>query len=183
MSLPSLSRRERTLVVFLAALSAGAVVAYTAPVVVESPNLSQSSVVGHGFPTAPDLLTGFAVLATGMWGWRRLRRLEREHESALDSARLPQATVQPPFNALDCAWMFFAGLILMPVGSVLQELQPGGLLLQADRAGMALAFGGMVGFSVCERVSARAGWSAAWFVLCGGLVAALECGGNGMPWL
>ena len=77
-----------------------------------------------------------------------------------------------------------AGLLLTAAGSVFYHLQPDALRLAADRAGMAVAFAGLIGFAVCERVSQRAGWPAAWFVLAAGLlaVAVFHATGNVLPW-
>ncbi len=49
---------------------------------------------------------------------------------------------------------------------------------------MAVAFAGLIGMAVCERVSQRAGWPAAWFVLTTGLLSAeiAQETGNVLPW-
>ena len=131
-----------------------------------------------------DVLSNLAFAAIGIWGLLQLRRLDRARDAAQDAVPLPPAAKQPADNALDCAWMFFAGLILTAAGSAFYHLHPDGLRLAADRAGMAVAFAGIVGVAVCDRVSARAGWPAAWLTLAGGLlaVAVFHETGNVLPW-
>ena len=133
--------------------------------------LSPTSAAGAACPYAMDVLSNLPFAAIGLWGLRWLHWLERAHEAAQDASPLPQSVAQPPVNTLDCAWMFFAGLLLTAAGSAFYHLQPDDLRLAADRAGMAVAFAGLIGLAVCERVSARAGWPAAWFTLAGGLLA------------
>jgi hypothetical protein len=132
----------------------------------------------HGLPNAVDVLSNLSFLAIGLWGLRRLRWLERLH------LRDRHGAAEPPANTLDCAWIFFAGLIACAAGSAFYHLQPDLPRLAADRAGMAIAFAGLIGFAVCERVSQRAGWAAAWATLAGGLlaVAVWHETGNVAPW-
>ena len=113
----------------------------------------------HGLPNAMDVLSNLPFFAIGLWGLVRLHWIDRAHEPA------------EPADALDCAWLFFAGLMLTAAGSVFYHLQPDALRLAADRAGMAVAFAGLIGMAACERISQRAGWPAAWFSLAGGLLA------------
>ena len=126
----------------------------------------------HGLPFAMDVLSNLPVAVFGVWGLMRLRRFDTLHE------RLQSA------NALDCAWLFFAGLIFTAAGSVFYHLQPDALRLAADRAGMAIAFAGILVLAVCERVSLRAGWPAACVAFAGGLtaVAVYHERGDVLPW-
>ena len=184
MSLSSLSHRERCLLSLFVLLVLAAVVGPAIP----SSGLGAAPFAdGHawrGLPNAMDVLSNLPFAAIGIWGLRWLHWLDRAHEQVQEAAPLPQAAFQPPVNSLDCAWMFFAGLILTAVGSAFYHLEPDSMRLAADRAGMAVAFAGLVGFAVCERVSSRAGWPAAWFTLAGGLLAAAICHttGNALPW-
>lgn len=184
MVVPSLSPRERGLLILFALLWVGAIVAPALP----TPELATAAFADnrawHGLPNAMDVLSNLPFAAIGIWGLLRLRRLDRDHKDAQDIVPGPQPANQPPDNALDCAWMFFAGLILTAAGSAFYHLQPDGLRLAADRAGMAVAFAGILGVAVCERVSARAGWPAAWFTLAGGLLAVgvHHETGNVLPW-
>jgi hypothetical protein len=175
MVLPSLSHRERGLLILFALLSAAGIVGPALP----TPELAAAAYADkrawHVLPNAMDVLSNLPFAAIGIWGLLRLRRIDRAHKDLQD--------VQAG-NALDCAWMFFAGLILTAAGSAFHHLQPDGLRLAADRAGMAVAFAGILGVAVCDRVSARAGWPAAWFTLAGGLLAVgvHHETGNVLPW-
>ncbi|VTU13315.1 hypothetical protein SRS16CHR_00528 [Variovorax sp. SRS16] len=182
--LPSLSRRERGLLSVFALLTLVAVAGPDLQATELPPAVFADTQAWHGLPNAMDVLSNLPFLVIGLWGLRWLHWLDRAHEDVLDAVPLPPSMVHPPVNALDCAWMFFAGLILTAAGSAFYHLQPDDLRLAADRAGMAVVFAGLVGFAVCERVSARAGWPAAWFVLAAGLLAVGVCEetGNVLPW-
>jgi hypothetical protein len=184
MPLPSLSRRELGLLSLLVLLSLVAIFGPTLPASAFGGMPFADDRAWRGLPNAMDVLSNLPFVAIGVWGLRWLHWLDRAHEDAQDAAPLPQAAIQPPVNALDCAWMFFAGLILTAAGSAFYHLQPDALRLAADRAGMAVAFAGLIGFAVCERVSDRAGWATAWFTLAGGLLAAFvhHETGNVLPW-
>lgn len=183
MVLQSLSHRECALLVFFAALL---VTAFAGPAL-PPPELGGAPFADrrawHGLPNAMDVLSSLPFAAIGIWGLLRLLRPDRAREAAQDAVPPPSASKQPG-NALDCARMFFAGLILTAAGSAFYHLQPDSLRLAADRAGMAVAFAGIVGVAVCDRVSARAGWPAAWLTLAGGLVAVgvFHETGNVLPW-
>jgi hypothetical protein len=183
MVVPSLSHRERGLLILFALLWVIAIVAPALPTPELAAAAFADSRAWHGLPNAMDVLSNLSFAAIGIWGLLRLRRLDRARKDA-DAVPAPQAASQPSDNALDCAWMFFAGLILTAAGSAFYHLQPDGLRLAADRAGMAVAFAGILGVAVCDRVSARAGWPAAWFMLAGGLLAAgvHHETGNVLPW-
>ena len=176
MSLIALSRRERGLLTTFALLL---LLALFAPALPDGGFTVAAFADGrhwHGLPNAIDVLSNLPFLLIGAWGLYRLHGLDRP--------TLPGLT-EPPANALDCAWLFFAGLIATAVGSAFYHLQPDDTLrLAADRAGMAVAFAGLLGFAVCERVSQRAGWPTAWFALAAGLLAVAnwQATGNLLPW-
>lgn len=133
-----------------------------------------------GLPNAIDVLSNLPFLLAGIWGLQLLHRLERSH----DSASAP-AHDELPGSALDCAWLFFAGLLLVAAASAFYHLQPDDVLrLTGDRAAMAVAFAGVIGLAVCDRVSQRAGWPAACITLAAGLlaVAVFHETGNVTPW-
>ena len=125
----------------------------------------------HGMANAMDVLSNAPFALLGLWGLWQLRRLDGPHDRV-------------PGNTLDCAWLFFVGLLATALGSSFYHLEPDVLRLAADRAGMAVAFAGLIGLAVCERVSQRAGWVAAWATLAGGLLAAAVHAetGNVLPW-
>jgi hypothetical protein len=184
MLLSPLSHRERGLLTLFALLLLTGFIGPALP----TPDVANAAAFAdirgwQGRPNAMDVLSSLPFATIGVWGLLWLRRLDRAHEAAEDAVRLSQAA-SPPDNALDCAWLFFAGLILTAAGSAFYHLHPDGPRLAADRAGMAVAFAGLVGVAVCERVSARAGWPAAWFTLADGLLAATvhQETGNVLPW-
>jgi hypothetical protein len=163
-----LSRRERCLLWPLALLLLAAVLG---PVIRDAGFAGAPFADGHAWgalPNAMDVLSNLPFAVAGLWGLWRVRRA-RQHA---------------PDAALDGARMFFAGLILTALGSTWYHLQPDGLRLVADRVGMAVAFAGMIGLAISERVSPRAGPLAAWFMLAAGWLAAAigHATGNVLPW-
>jgi hypothetical protein len=184
-SLPALSRRERGLLFTFALLLLIAVFGPELP----AADVAIASVFAddrgwHGLPNAMDVLSNLPFVLVGLWGLYRLNRIDRSHQQALSAFPLAPPASDPPDNTLDCAWLFFAGLIAAAAGSAFYHLVPDAPRLAADRAGMAVAFAGLIGVAVCERVSQRAGWPAAWFVLTAGLLSAevFQETGNVLPW-
>jgi len=135
-----------------------------------------------GLPNALDVLSNLPFLVVGVLGLYRLHRLEHGHEHG----HVPGvAHDELPGSALDCAWLFFAGLVLVSAASAFYHLQPDDMLrLAGDRAAMAVAFAGMLGLAVSDRVSPRAGWPTACVALAAGLlaVAVFHETGNVTPW-
>ncbi len=183
MVLPSLSHRECALLAFFAALL---VIAFVGPAL-SPPEAGAAPFADrrtwHGLPNAMDVLSNLPFAAIGIWGLLRLRRLDRARAVAQDAVPPPLEAKQLD-HALDCAGLFFAGLILTAAGSAFYHLHPDPLRLAADRAGMAVAFAGIVGVAVCDRVSSRAGRPAAWLTLAAGwlAVAVSHETGNVLPW-
>ena len=179
-----LSRREGALVALFAVLGAAALFGPSVPAAMLAGSPFAHAAPAASVPNLPELLGSLPMAVVGFWGLRWLRWLDRAHEQAHDRAPVPQAVALPPIDPLDCAWMFFAGLVLAAAGSVFYHLQPDTMRLAADRAAMSVAFAGLIGFAVCERVSARAGWPAAWVTLAFGLLAAAagQRSGNALPW-
>lgn len=165
------SRRERTLAGVFALLF---MLALLAPALA-TPALALGSFADdrawHSLPHAMDVLSNLPFALLGLWGLWQLRHVDG-----------PEGRV--PGSTLDCAWLFFVGLLSTAAGSAFYHLAPDTLRLAADRAGMAVAFAGLIGLAVCERVSPRAGWAAAWVMLAGGLLAAAVHAdtGNVLPW-
>lgn len=134
-----------------------------------------------GLPNAIDVLSNLPFLVIGLLGLYRLHCLERGHEHHAPAL----AHDELPGSALDCAWLFFAGLVLVAAASAFYHLQPDDVLrLAGDRAAMAVAFAGVIGLAVCDRVSQRWGWPAACIALAAGLlaVAVFHETGNVTPW-
>jgi hypothetical protein len=185
MFLPTLSRRERALLFTFALLALVALFGPALPAAdVAIASVFADNRTWHGLPNAMDVLSNLPFLLIGCWGLYRLNRIDRAHQQALAQFPLAPPASDPPDNTLDCAWLFFAGLIATAAGSAFYHLLPDAPRLAADRAGMAVAFAGLIGVAVCERVSQRAGWPAAWFVLTAGLLAAevVQETGNVLPW-
>lgn len=185
MFLPTLSRRERGLLFTFALLALVALFGPALPAAdVAIASVFADNRTWHGLPNAMDVMSNLPFLLIGCWGLYRLNRIDRAHQQALAQFPLAPPASDPPDNTLDCAWLFFAGLIATAAGSAFYHLLPDAPRLAADRAGMAVAFAGLIGVAVCERVSQRAGWPAAWFVLTAGLLAAevVQETGNVLPW-
>jgi len=184
--LPStLSRRERGLLFTFVLLALVALAGPALPAAdVAIASMFADGRAWHGLPNAMDVLSNLPFALVGCWGLYRLHRIDRAHQQALAEFPLAPPASDPPDNTLDCAWLFFAGLIATAAGSAFFHLMPDASRLAADRAGMAVAFAGLIGVAVCERVSQRAGWPAAWFVLMAGLLSAevFQESGNVLPW-
>ncbi|MFS2054435.1 hypothetical protein ACEN8K_37090, partial [Variovorax sp. CT11-76] len=152
MLLHSLTRRERGLAFFLGLLLLIGIVGPALPAAEVAIALVFADTRSwHGLPNAMDVLSNLPFVLMGCWGLYWLNRIDRAHHEALAGFPLAPPASDPPDNTLDCAWLFFAGLI---------------------------------GVAVCERVSQRAGWPAAWFVLTTGLLSAeiAQETGNVLPW-
>jgi hypothetical protein len=166
--MPSLSKRERPLLWLFAVLLLAAILGP----VVQDPGFGGAPFADqHAWgllPNAMDVLSNLPFAVFGFWGLWRLR----------------QARDRSPGAAFDGAGMFFAGLILTALGSAWYHLQPDGPRLVADRVGMTVAFAGLIGLAIRERVSVRASSPAAWFTMAAGLLAAFigHQTGNVLPW-
>lgn len=185
MLMHSLTRRERGLLILFALLAGVALFGPSVPMPAAMQFADRHA--WQGLPNAMDVLSNLPFLAIGFWGLRWVHWLERTLEDtqcAVHGTHPAAHGQQPAVHILDCAWMFFAGLMVTAVGSAVYHLQPDDLRLAADRAGMTVAFAGLIGIAVSERVSVRAGWPAAWVTLASGL-GALFAGhetGDMLPW-
>jgi len=121
-----------------------------------------------GLPHALDVLTNLPFAVLGGCGLARLAARWREGALRAATAR--------------AAGTFFAGLLLTAAGSALYHWQPHGITLLADRAGMLVAFAGMLALAVDERIGARAAALAAVAVLAGGWAALRTWGITGDQW-
>ena len=122
-----------------------------------------------GIPHVGDVLSNLPFALAGLAGLWQL-------------ARTPAAALGPVQRAL--AALFFAGLLLTAAGSSWYHWQPDDAGLAVDRAGMAVAFAGLLGLAAADRISARAGAVLAGFTL---LLAPVAAGlplvnGNMGPW-
>jgi len=122
-----------------------------------------------GLPCAMDVLSNLGFVLAGAAGLWRLRRA-------------PTAAIAPAPRAL--AALFFVGLALTAAGSAGYHLRPDDAGLALDRATMGVAFAGLLGLAVADRLSARAGLALAGLTL---VLAPLAAGlplvnGNMGPW-
>ncbi len=122
-----------------------------------------------GIPHAMDVLSNLPFLAWGLAGLIAVKRIP-----ALAVSGAQRAT----------AALFFAGLLVTAAASSWYHLRPDDAGLLLDRGGMALAFAGLLGLAVADRISGRAGLAVAGGVLVLGPVSAgvWAATGNVLPW-
>jgi hypothetical protein len=122
-----------------------------------------------GVPFCMDVLSNLAFALSALAGARVLWRL-------------PAGKLLPAQR--QAAWLFFGGLLATAVASSYYHLAPSDAGLAVDRLGMVLAFAGLLGLAVADRVSDRAGRTVIVAVL--GLgpasVALWSATGNVLPW-
>jgi thiamine transporter ThiT len=92
-----------------------------------------------GIPNALDVLSNLAFIPMGLWGLWSLHRAPDVQRATRQSATV-----------------FFAGLLLTCLSSSAYHWAPSTWGLALDRAGMAVAFAGVLGLTAAERVSLRA---------------------------
>lgn len=179
--LPSPSGRERLLLCFVPLLVLAAIVGPVLPGAAFTGLHFADSRALHELPNAMDVLSNLPFLLLGVAGLHRLHRIRRQHRIEAQHTA-PASDVHR--QALQCATLFFVGLIATCAGSAFYHLHPDALRLAADRAGMTVAFAGLIGMAVCDRISLRAGLPMAGFTLASGLlaVAVWRAGGNLLPW-
>lgn len=122
-----------------------------------------------GIPHAMDVLSNLPFVAWGLAGLACLRRG-------------PQPQVPTAWGRH--AALFFTGLLVTAAGSTWYHLRPDDAGLLIDRLGMVLAFAGLLGLAVGDRISDRAGRAMAGAVLLLGPLAAFiwAWSGNVLPW-
>lgn len=122
-----------------------------------------------GVPYGMDVLSNLAFALWGLAG-------------ALVLRRLPADRLLPAQRA--AAWLFFGGLVATAGASSFYHLAPDDTGLAVDRLGMVLAFAGLLGLAVADRVSGRAGRTIAAAVLVLGPVgvAVWWATGNVLSW-
>ena len=140
---------------------------------------------GWGVPFAMDVLSNLPFAIAGVWGLVGLRHVSHLAQSSAplsSHARgepRQQRVVQPALAAL-----FFMGLLVTAVCSSLYHWQPDNAGLAIDRLGMVVAFAGLLGLSVADRISGRAGLATAATVLALGPLSVMvwATSGNLLPW-
>lgn len=120
-----------------------------------------------GIPCALDVLSNLPFALTGFWGLIWLTRTP-------EMSRVQRT----------CAALFFGGLLATAVCSSWYHWRPDDAGLAVDRLGMVLAFAGLIGLAVANRISARAGMVLAVLVLVLGplSVQVWAATGNVLPW-
>lgn len=173
LSHPALSRPEQVL---LAALLATLAFAAWGPSVAQHAQYHAFADQRgwHGLPCAMDVLTNLPFAVVGLWGLVRLWQasLQRRLPHGLD--------MHGPLAAV-----FFGGLLLTAAGSSYYHYQPDNYGLAWDRLGMVVAFAGLLGMAVADRISLRAGVVTVVATLLAGPVAVLlwHQTGNLLPWV
>ena len=122
-----------------------------------------------GVPQAMDVLSNLPFALMGAWGGLQLGRVGRNRLGAVQRI---------------LAGLFFAGLILTAACSSAYHWAPHDAGLCVDRLGMSLAFAGLLGLAVADRISDRAGVATAAFVALAAPATALWAlwGANMAPW-
>jgi hypothetical protein len=122
-----------------------------------------------GVPNALDVLSNLPFALAGGAGLWLLRGDPRRALPGVQGA---------------CARLFFAGLLLTALCSGWYHLRPDDAGLAVDRAGMSVAFAGLLGLLVAAKVGERAGGllAAALLVLAPAAVATCLLAGNVLPW-
>jgi hypothetical protein len=110
-----------------------------------------------GIPNAFDVLSNAAFALAGFYGFFRLWRGGRELRPSVRTSLL----------------VYFAGLVLVAFGSGYYHLEPNNLTLVPDRLPMTIAFAGVFGAVVAERVSSRGGFAAVAAMLVIGLTSVM----------
>lgn len=121
-------------------------------------------------PNALDVLSNLPFALAGVAGLLVLRRV---HVMALSGVQRR------------CAALFFTGLVVTSLVSGWYHLQPDDLGLAFDRAGMSLAFAGLLGLAVAAQLGDRAGglFAKALVPLASASILAWFFTGNLLPWV
>lgn len=171
-SLPSTTRREISLLI---GACLGLLAAIFGPSVAQPAHYHAfaDQRVLLGLPLAMDVLSNLPFAIAAVWGLLAL------YQSPSDAKHLSDKS-QPALAAL-----FFGGLFITAACSSYYHLRPNDPSLAIDRLGMVIAFAGLLGVAVADRVSNRAGIATAAFVLASGplTVGIWADSGNLLPWV
>jgi len=161
--------RERVLLLVVLLL---ALLALTGPVVLQSANYHDfaDQYAWGAMPHAMDVLSNLPFSLWGLAGAGAL--VHALHLRKLDK------------TAAGLGALFFFGLLVTTVVSAMYHWQPDNAGLVWDRTGMVLAFAGLLGLAVWQRIGDRAAWALAAIVLVLGPVSVQvwAVSGNLLPW-
>ena len=126
-----------------------------------------------GLPLAMDVLSNLPFAIAAAWGLLALYRSPAHTQSVGDKSQASLAA------------LFFLGLLVTSICSGYYHLLPNDPSLALDRLGMVIAFAGLLGVAVADRVSSRGGIATAAFVLAAGplTVGIWADSGNLLPWV
>lgn len=121
-------------------------------------------------PHAGDVISNIPLLMAGLWGLWALagQRARPLHESTRQAL-----------------WVFFVGLVFASAGSATYHWAPDALRLVLDRMGMAVAFAGVLGLAMAERVGAQTARNTVMAVLVLAMLSAVMpfTHANPLPWV
>jgi hypothetical protein len=122
-----------------------------------------------GIPNFMDVASNLPFLVGGVWGLWYLLRMK---------------FTPTPIALRRAAAVFFAGLVLTFAGSSYYHWAPDAFGLMIDRLGMAVAFAGVVGLAVGDRISFRAAQVITPWWCAAAVLAVVVCyaTGNLLPW-
>lgn len=140
---------------------------------------------GWGVPYAMDVLSNLPFAVAGVWGLAAMRRLPTGTQSRaqpisdVTALAVRHSNVQPALAAL-----FFVGLLVTAACSSFYHWRPDNAGLAIDRLGMVVAFAGLLGLAVADRISGRAGLATAATVLALGPLSVMVWATSGdlLPW-
>jgi hypothetical protein len=129
-----------------------------------------------GLPLAMDVLSNLPFAIAAVWGLLASHRSPSLANSLGDKSQAALAALSA---------LFFGGLLVTAICSGYYHLQPDNPTLAIDRLGMVIAFAGLLGVAVADRVSSRAGIATAGLVLATGplTVGIWADSGNLLPWV
>lgn len=130
-----------------------------------------------GVPCVLDVLSNVPFAVAGAWGLLALWHWQPSQTGAL------KAELHAQQRRL--AGLFFVGLLLTALCSSVYHWHPDNAGLALDRLGMVVAFAGLLGLAVADRISGRAGVMVAVALLLTGplSVAVWFQSGNLLPWV
>ena len=180
---PSMSRPESAL---LLALGLALLVACFGPQVAQHAHYHAfaDQRTAWGVPFAMDVLSNLPFAIAGIWGLVGLRRLSKLAQSSTQLSIPKAEPTSGPGAQPALAALFFVGLLVTAVCSSFYHWQPDNAGLAIDRLGMVVAFAGLLGLSVADRISGRAGLATAATVLAVGPLSVMvwSTWGNLLPW-